>query len=277
MILKYIDCYVSNNIGIFIPSVGFCGYATSYQHIHPTYSFVISPTKESEVIVREIEVPKEHVFTIGLAPNIPHEEKKEDMFKRYIAVMISNDLFEKEMGSNIELFYQSNDWVQFILPSEILDYIKLFTTEYENDFSTENKFLDELGVIITRLIARNMLDVNYKDMRDEKLINIKAELNQVLEYILQNFGKKLNNKELSRIANLSETYFIGLFKSQIGVTPMEYVHNIRLEKAKKLLKSQDKSITEIALFCGFSSTSHFSNNFKKSYNLTPREYQKIYA
>lgn len=75
---------------------------------------------------------------------------------------------------------------------------------------------------------------------------------------------------------MSESSLNKVFKEELLYSPIEYLINIRLDKAKKLLRSKSKSITEIALECGFSSLSHFSSCFTKANNISPRSYMDEY-
>ena len=79
---------------------------------------------------------------------------------------------------------------------------------------------------------------------------------------------------LASVAHLSASHFARGFKEETGKAPMEYAHDLRLERAKKLLLAGDKSITEIALECGFNSPSYLSACFQKQYKMTPSEYRK---
>jgi AraC family transcriptional regulator len=60
-----------------------------------------------------------------------------------------------------------------------------------------------------------------------------------------------------------------MFKQSMGMAPHQYVMNARLIRAENLLKTSQLDITSIALACGFSSTSHFSNRFKSVRGMTP--------
>jgi len=79
---------------------------------------------------------------------------------------------------------------------------------------------------------------------------------------------------MASLAHLSTSHFARVFKRETGKAPMEYVHDLRLERAKKRLIAGDKSMTEIALECGFGSPSYLSACFQKEYKMTPSEYQK---
>ena len=61
-----------------------------------------------------------------------------------------------------------------------------------------------------------------------------------------------------------ESYFCRLFKSVVGVRPMEYIRVLRLEKARRLLINEKKGISKVALECGFNDSNYFSNIFKNS-------------
>ena len=75
--------------------------------------------------------------------------------------------------------------------------------------------------------------------------------------------------ELALLAGLSEFHFARMFKQSMGMAPHQYVMNARLIRAEQLLKTTGMEITAIALECGFSSTSHFSNRFKSVRGMTP--------
>jgi transcriptional regulator GlxA family with amidase domain len=63
-----------------------------------------------------------------------------------------------------------------------------------------------------------------------------------------------------------------LFKQHTGETPMNYIIRLRIDKAKQMLLRQQASTTQVALECGFTSLSHFSNVFKKLTGKSPREF-----
>lgn len=63
------------------------------------------------------------------------------------------------------------------------------------------------------------------------------------------------------------------FKEQMGMTPLKYLHQIRMDQAKALLKNKDWSITDIALEVGYSNSSHFSIKFKESLGVTPTKFR----
>jgi len=94
-------------------------------------------------------------------------------------------------------------------------------------------------------------------------------LNRVKEFIHANLSQPLLLAELAALAGLSEFHFARMFKQTMGMAPHQYVMNARMIQAESLLRGSALDITSIALECGFSSTSHFSNRFKSLRGMTP--------
>ncbi len=95
-------------------------------------------------------------------------------------------------------------------------------------------------------------------------------------YIEQNIHRTITLDELANKTNLNKTYFIKRFKFLFEETPINYILNMRIEKAKKLIVSENLSIQEISERVGFNSLHYFSMMFKKIEGLSPTEYQKYF-
>lgn len=100
-------------------------------------------------------------------------------------------------------------------------------------------------------------------------------IEQAIIYIKNNIGKDIDLNTLANIANMSPYYFAHLFKEQTGFSPIEYVINTRIDKAKILLIHSKQPIAEIAYELGYSSSNSFINIFVKRVNMTPRQYRKL--
>jgi transcriptional regulator GlxA family with amidase domain len=110
---------------------------------------------------------------------------------------------------------------------------------------------------------------------NSSIIYEKFEIEKAVQYMQQNFGKKVTVRQLAAMVNMSESHFIRCFKKETELSPMEFLIKLRVEKAKKLLQANNLNITDISLQCGFSSASHFSASFAKHAGLTPSEFQKL--
>ncbi len=74
---------------------------------------------------------------------------------------------------------------------------------------------------------------------------------------------------------MSRFYYIRVFKQVYGVTPRNYLKDMRISKAKELLK-QGNSVTDTCMNVGYESLATFSATFKKSTSYSPKEYQRLY-
>jgi len=89
----------------------------------------------------------------------------------------------------------------------------------------------------------------------------------------QSVAVQLSMSTLSRRVNLSVTRFRQLFKKELGLSPMQYIKRVRLERAANLLQTSFLSIKEVGFHTGLGDTSHFVRDFKKRYGLTPGEFR----
>lgn len=80
--------------------------------------------------------------------------------------------------------------------------------------------------------------------------------------------------ELTRIAAMSKSSLIAVFKEATGYSPIDYLIRIRLQKAAQLLSEGNTSLGDIAQQCGFHDSNYLTRQFRRVYNMTPRQYRK---
>lgn len=95
----------------------------------------------------------------------------------------------------------------------------------------------------------------------------------VLEYISQNYNKRITNDMLACVAGMSTVYFRKLFTEVMGESPIAYIKRFRIEKAKEMLGSDYASVSDVAQSLGYSSLYDFSRDFKKHTGGPPSKYQ----
>jgi len=100
-----------------------------------------------------------------------------------------------------------------------------------------------------------------------------TSLNRVMEKIEEDLAVKLSLSQLAELAGLSVPHFCRAFKRTIGCPPYAFVVRRRIDRAKEFLRHSDISITGIALDCGFSSSSHFTNAFRREAGMSPLAYR----
>jgi AraC family transcriptional regulator len=101
----------------------------------------------------------------------------------------------------------------------------------------------------------------------------KYKLQQAIDYIQANLDQKLSLEAIARHLNMSVYHFCDLFKQSIGIAPYKYVLQQRVERAKRLLKDEERAIVDIALECGFANQTHLNKHFRKLTGMTPKTYR----
>lgn len=273
--LKYVDYYLNEDFGIFIPSVGFCEYAIKKGHTHPSYSFTLFLTANSaEITLKikpEVKIDHNHYLAAFLPPGIPHEEEKTMIFSRYMAIMVSAKLFEAVYRNYESALPQNTQWQSFSISKDVMLLLNRFIIEAEEKKTGSTQVLQTLSALIIHDLIRAMIGANH-----DALISPQESIQHVLDYIHQKYMEPLSVSDLAQLINCSTMNFKRLFKKETNTSPMQYLIKLRLEKSKKLLCSRSLNISEISMQCGFSNASHFTACFKKHFAITPSQYKSIY-
>lgn len=96
----------------------------------------------------------------------------------------------------------------------------------------------------------------------------------VARYVQANIDQQLTTTQIAQAMSLSRTHLCERFKSETGVTLNAFITEQKIEEAKRLLRSTDRSIGDIAEYLGFSTQSYFQNVFKKVTGQTPRQFKE---
>jgi AraC family transcriptional regulator len=268
--LRYVDCFVARDIALFMPVGGPCFYALTPEHTHPGYMFILNFNEEVVVRLDGRKIAGKPGKVFALSPDIPHQELPSVSPPRYIGVMISRRFFEK----HYRLYTRRKPEIfrgTFFDPGEGFAYLlKRFMIEADNRTGGRDAVLDALGIEICHALIRTIV----KTPAGPGRIADRVEVSRVIEYLHSHLDGKITIDLMAQLARLSASHFARVFKAETGKAPMEYVQDLRLERAKKLLLAGDKTMTEIALDCGFGSASYLSACFQKRCKMTPKEYRK---
>jgi AraC family transcriptional regulator len=101
-----------------------------------------------------------------------------------------------------------------------------------------------------------------------------SRINRVMDFVESNIDRELSLAELANVAGFSRFHFHRIFRGVVGETLSGFIQRVRLEKAAgKLVQNPKKSITEIALECGFSNSSAFARAFREKYGASAGEWR----
>ena len=106
-----------------------------------------------------------------------------------------------------------------------------------------------------------------KAQRDE------GRIKTMLQYIQENYASELTTSDIARSAMVSESECLRCFRSTIRTTPIQYVKQLRVQKAAELLASGTMSVAEAGALCGFEDASYFTKTFREMKGCTPSAYR----
>lgn len=101
-------------------------------------------------------------------------------------------------------------------------------------------------------------------------------INQIYNYTFEHFQEEITVDEVAKAANISRNYFCRYFKAQTQKTYWQFLLEVRIGYACKLLLENKLSVSEICYLCGFNNLSNFNRHFKSIVHMAPLSYQKQY-
>jgi two-component system response regulator YesN len=165
--------------------------------------------------------------------------------------------------------------IEFILFAEQKAFLcggMTYYFRYRKDYLNTVIEINDYEKLRTWFLEKIMEACRYINTKKEKQTS--GVISKAKNYIEINYKKDISLDDVSRTVDISPYYFSKLFKEETGENFIDYLTNIRIEKAKSLLKNSDLSIKNICVDTGYSDPNYFSRIFKKLVGVTPTEYRE---
>ncbi len=198
---------------------------------------------------------------------------------RCIALTICDDFLKRNINRHNEFYKKINDkngWhldlkKDFnVMKDEMLDFaIKRLLHVFkmplpQKDFFMKNA-IKELLILLMQCSNRDFIITHSLDNAN------KNRFAYTVQYIKDHISEPIDLEVLFKKTMLCKSLFFKSFKEELGVTPMEFIMQEKLNYAKHLITNTNLSINAIAFQCGFENTSHFTQRFKKQFSLVPTQ------
>ena len=101
-----------------------------------------------------------------------------------------------------------------------------------------------------------------------------ARVARAIEFIDKNFAESITLDQMAARSHVSRRHFFRLFEQAVGQPPMEYLKQVRLQKAAEMLLTSDSNVTEVAFACGFNDSNYFSSVYHKEFGMSPSQFKR---
>jgi len=212
----------------------------------------------------------------SILPQIPAE---------YFAIVIGSTLFvammqDRHCEAALRPFLSGGSLAPLHLThsdASYFEFAKLINNIIKEDFDKEKNYqlLIKVGLLqfFTHLI-RYFPDVLHAQLDTHNQANNTILMKQALEYLSLHYREKITIADMSAHSNLSDQHFCRLFKSYTGKTFINYLTDLRLEHANRLLTDTDNPITVIPEMIGFCNANYFARIYKNRYGHSPSYVRK---
>lgn len=177
-----------------------------------------------------------------------------------------------EMGPIAKLIEMSSLGIKF--SGDMTWFINQIKKIYElNEFDRTIKFIELLNFLALHNEQRSLSSFGFINSFKK---TDKKNLDRVYEYIINNFKDNIRRNDVAEIANMNPSAFSRFFKRVNRKTFTEYLNEVRIGYACKLLIENKINISEICFESGFNNLSNFNRQFKKAMKCSPTDYSKLH-
>lgn len=106
---------------------------------------------------------------------------------------------------------------------------------------------------------------------------VRWQLARALELFETNFDRPIRLGDVAGAVRMSKSHFARAFSGSVGEPPARYLRRYRLKRAHEMMVSTSKSLSEIALDCGFADQSHFTRTFSRMIGVTPATWRRTFS
>lgn len=268
---SYIEVFRGTKLCVFAPKTGIDFLVGN--HHHYDYEFFIPIFRPFPMKAEKKEAEIKPSYCYPLNPDQGHGASTPTVNSQMMTMFIQKE-FLCEISRMIfgrDQVYFHND--NYKIDSHVQTLIRSFMEESIHCQAGFEFIMESLSTQIAINILRQ-LKSNMPEIVQEKSYSDRQNINRAIEFLTANYNQSYSLDDVAKVANLSPYHFIRVFKVQMGKTPYDFVLEMKIEKAKEMLRFSDSLVTEICYMCGFNNPSHFATVFKRKVGCLPTEYRK---
>ncbi|UQF11051.1 AraC family transcriptional regulator [Vagococcus lutrae] len=205
---------------------------------------------------------------IVINPNVAHETKSIE--KNHVIVLQIKSTFYNHQTHTIKL-----NTSRITVDSEVLSIIQNIMISMKAINCKKLPYYQYLMQSQLSLLKYYLLDHFLIPLSEDELSEMPTVNNKIygiLQYIQSHFTEDISLAQIAEFSEYTIPYLSKYFKKRTGITVLDYIYKLRLERAIYLMKTTDKTLLDISLEAGFPNMQSFRTRLKKEFDVTPREY-----
>ncbi|WP_209406035.1 AraC family transcriptional regulator [Pseudozobellia sp. WGM2] len=250
-------------------------------HSHKNFELNFITSGEGRRIVGDNISQFEKGDLVLLGPELPHcwefvdndeNEKATCIVTHFSENIVDSNFFKiPELEKVVDLLKKATRGVRFKTDNNDTIYHELQALTVKEGL----EYFIGLLKVFNYLLLVEEWEVLSKPVNRSSVFSKNVEkINKIYEYVFQSIQDGVKLEEAASVLNMAPSSFCRFFKKKTGQTFMEYVKNVRVGIAAKLLAETDKQITQICFESGYNNLANFNHYFKASMGKTPSEYRK---
>ncbi|MDP4209470.1 MAG: AraC family transcriptional regulator [Bacteroidota bacterium] len=253
-------------------------------HFHGEYEIVYTLKSYGTRYVGDSIETFEAGDLVFLGSNLPHSWKSDEAFHQnnpdytveVIVIQFSENFLSQaisdypEMAHIRELFKRSERGIKFLEPDSNAIGKKIVKLWNAPPF----KRLVDFMLVLDAMAQSSHYQLLASEIFRKNTIETGDRLEKILRYLNYSYQQKLSLKELSGKFNMNPAAFCRYFKEKTSKSLTEYINDLRIGYACKLLQERNIPISQVSQKCGFNNLSHFNRAFKNKIGSTPSAYHK---
>lgn len=180
---------------------------------------------------------------------LPEAERITQMLHRSRYGILFSESFRQRIGPKIERLLNQHGM------NKVIDWLRIL-----DELSLDNDAV---------LLASDSYQLSPSEAETDRM-------KRVLEFMLYNFRREIRIDQIASVAGMAPAAFCRYFRKRTNKSFVEYLNELRISHARKLLTRADMSVGQVGLECGFNNISHFHRQFRQQTGTTPLKYQAAY-
>ncbi len=250
-------------------------------HYHPEYELTCIIRSSGKRFVGDHIGAFDAGDLVLVGPNLPHFWRNDEeqptnqpaeavviQFSAALGDLINNHL--PEAGAIRYLLARAPFGVQF--PTAVGQQVQ-HNMEQLASLTSMEQLLAFLGLLnqlalspVSTLLASDGYQLSANEAETERM-------KRVLDYVLKHFKTEIRIEQIASVAGMAPAAFCRYFRRRTNKSFVEYLHELRISHARKLLTQNDMSVSQVGLECGFNNISHFHRQFRRLSGITPLSYR----